>query len=98
MQSDHNFHSVYGGMIADYFVVYCKECNSNIDCLDYYGIDSVGVRLRTKCNTCGLVSVFKLKVYPMLGPIERSDEYDERKYKLFDKRKLKGYLNKIRKY
>ena len=42
-------HSIIGGMTTDYFDCFCKECGSNINFVDFYGLDSVGVKLFTKC-------------------------------------------------
>jgi len=46
-------HSVIGGMTTDYFDFFCKECGEHIYSVDFYGIDSVGVRLRSICKKCG---------------------------------------------
>jgi len=91
----YNFHSLIGGMTTDYLNIFCKKCGTEIEYLNFYGIDSIGVRLRAKCVKCDEESIFKLKVYPPLGPIEMTDHYDRRGYKLYDGRKLKKYLRNI---
>ena len=42
-------HSIIGGMTTNYFDFFCKECGSHINFVDFYGLDSVGVKLFTKC-------------------------------------------------
>jgi len=86
---------VKGRIYTDYLNIECRECNSIIDSLDFYGIDSVGVRLRAYCSNCERESIFKLKTYPMLGPVEVTDHYNKRGYKLFDGRRLNKHLRKI---
>ena len=95
MEHKYNFHSLIGGMGSDYFNIFCKKCGVEIEYLNFYGIDSVGVRLRAKCGKCDDESIFKLKVFPPLGPIEMTDHYNRRGYKLYDGQKLKKYLRAI---
>jgi hypothetical protein len=66
-------HSVIGGMTTDYFDFFCKECGAHIPYIDFYGPDSVGVKLMTKCGGCGLVSIFKIKTTIELGPESSTD-------------------------
>jgi len=95
LNKKHHVHSLIGGMTTDYFDIFCQNCDEIIEKLDFYGIDSVGVRLRAKCKKCGQESIFKLKTNPLLGPIEITDWYDKRGYKLYDGRKLKKHLREI---
>lgn len=90
-------HSIIGGLTTDYFDFFCKECGSHINCVDFYGLDSVGVKLFTKCPNCNMISIFKIKISIQLGPIETT--YDKYKmkygYKIYDQRKLKSYKKEI---
>lgn len=88
-------HSVFGGMTTDYFDFFCKECGAPIPYVDFYGLDSVGVRLMTKCDGCGLISIFKIKTTIMLGPIQVTDEFGKRSFKAYDKRRLRKYRSEI---
>jgi hypothetical protein len=88
-------HSIIGGMTTDYFDFFCKECGANIPYVDFYGLDSVGVRLLTKCVGCGAVSIFKIKKTIKLGPIETTCERGRYSFKAYDKRKLKRYKREI---
>jgi len=88
-------HSIIGGMTTDYFDFFCKECGSNIPYVDFYSIDSVGVKLVTKCLTCGKVSRFKIKTSIPLGPIQMTLEKGKYGYKTYDKRRLKSYKKEI---
>lgn len=92
-----NLHSVIGGMTTDYFDFFCKECGAHIPRVDFYGIDSIGVRLRSKCQGCGTEAIFKIKTYPPLGPIELTDDTYGlgRGYKLYDGRRLKKHLREV---
>ena len=98
MEPKYHFHSIIGGMTTDYFEFVCKKCCVKFSQLDFFGIDSVGVRLRVKCEKCGEESIFKIKTTPPLGPIEMIDSiYNKTKrgYKLYDGRKLKIHLRKV---
>jgi len=95
LEHNHHFHSLVGGMGSDYFNIFCKKCGVAIEYLNYYGIDSVGVRLVAKCGICNEESIFKLKVFPPLGPIEITDNYNKRGYTLYDGRKLRKYFRSI---
>lgn len=86
---------IKGRVFIDYFVIECQNCGSTIERLDFYGIDSVGVRLRAKCQNCEVEIIFKLKTYPQLGPIQTTDHYNRRGYKLFDGRRLRKHLREI---
>lgn len=92
-----SLHSIIGGMTNDYCDFFCKECGSHINRIDFYGLDTVGVRLFTKCPKCGLTSIFKVKISIQLGPIETT--YDKYKmkygYKIYDQRRLKSYKREI---
>jgi len=88
-------HSIIGGMTTDYFDFFCKECGTHIPYIDFYGLDSVGVRLMTKCDKCGEISIFKIKTTIQLGPIETTFERGKYGFKAYDKRKLKTYKRKI---
>ncbi len=89
-----NLHSLIAGMTTDYLEFFCRDCGEYINMLDFYGIDSVGVRLKSKCPQCGKESIFKIKIHPPLGPIEMIDNrYGiNRGYKLYDGRRLKKLL------
>ncbi|MEW6738791.1 MAG: hypothetical protein ACOYU2_03565 [Nitrospirota bacterium] len=63
--------------------------------IDFYGLDSVGVRLMTKCDNCGEISIFKIKTTIQLGPIETTFEKGKYGFKAYDKRKLKTYKRQI---
>ena len=95
-----SLHSIIGGMTSDYFDFFCKECRSHINSVDFYDLDSVGVKLVTKCLKCGLISIFKIKTSIQLGPIETKTKYGKTKitygYKTYDQRKLKSYIKKIK--
>ena len=86
---------ISGRISIDYFIIKCENCGAIIERLDFYGIDSVGVRLRAKCENCEEEIIFKLKTYPPLGPIEITDRYNKRGYKLFDGRRLNKHLREI---
>jgi len=88
-------HSIIGGMTTDYFDFFCKECGSNIPYIDFYGLDSVGVKMMTKCEGCGLLSIFKIKTTIELGPIETTYERGRYSFKAYDKRRLKKYKREI---
>jgi hypothetical protein len=92
-----NLHSLVGGMTTDYFDFFCKGCGGHINRIEFYGIDSVGVRLRSKCPECGLESIFKIKTHPPLGPIQMiNNRYGKnRGYKLYDGRRLKKHLREV---
>jgi RNase P subunit RPR2 len=85
-------------MTTDYFEFVCKKCCVIIPQSEFFGIDSIGVRLRVKCDKCGEESIFKLKTTPPLGPIEMIDStYNKTKrgYKLYDGRKIRKHLKNI---
>lgn len=88
---------IAGKMTTDYFDFVCKECGEPISRMDFFGIDSVGVRLRSKCPKCGVECIFKIKTNPPLGPIEMIDNrYGiNRGYKLYDGRRLKKHLREV---
>jgi len=90
-------HSVIGGMTTDYFDFFCKEYGEHIYSVDFYGIDSVGVRLRSICKKCGRESIFKIKTHPPLVPIQMTENRygKDRGYKLYDGRRLKKHLRKV---
>lgn len=90
-----NLHSIIGGMTTDYFDFFCEKCGSHINDVDFYRIDSVGVKLVSKCLNCGQVSIFKIKTTIPLGPIQMTHERGENGYKLYDKRRLKSYKKEI---
>jgi len=92
-----NLHSVIGGMTTDYFDFFCRDCGAHINSLDFYGIDSVGVKLRSKCPKCEMESIFKIKTYPPLGPIQMTENRygKNRGYKLYDGRRLKKHLREV---
>ena len=84
-------------MTTDYFDFFCDDCGTHIFSVDFYGIDSVGVRLRSVCPKCGMESIFKIKVHPPLGPIQMTENRygKERGYKLYDGRMLRKHLRKV---
>lgn len=88
---------ITGKMTTDYFDFFCKECGEHISRIDFYGIDSVGVRLRSKCSKCGMECIFKIKTNPCLGPIEMiNNRYGtNRGYKLYDGRRIKKHLREV---
>lgn len=92
-----SLHSVIGGMTTDYFDFFCEDCGTHINSVDFYGIDSVGVRLRSKCPKCGMESIFKIKTHPPLGPIQMTENRygKDLGYKLFDGRRLRKHLRAI---
>ena len=88
-------HSVIGGMTTDYFDFFCKECGTHIPYIDFYCLDSVGVKMMAKCGGCGLLSIFKFKTTIELGPIETTYKRGIHSFKAYDKRKLKKYKREI---
>lgn len=105
IEENHTLHSIIGGMTNDYFDFFCKECGSHINNTDFYSLDTVGVKLVTKCDGCGNVSIFKLKCSIPLGPIEFTVNYSltkklEKKvnygFKAYDQRQLKTYQKEIK--
>ena len=92
-----SLHSVIGGMTSDYFDFFCQACGDHIYSVDFYGVDSVGVRLRSKCPKCGMESIFKMKIHPPLGPIQMTENLygKNRGYKLYDGRRLRKHLKEV---
>jgi hypothetical protein len=90
-------HSLAGGMTTDYFDFFCQGCGGHINRVEFYGIDSVGIRLRSKCIKCELEVIFKIKTHPPLGPIEMTDNRygKNRGYKLYDGHRLKKHLREV---
>lgn len=84
-------HSLIGGMTTDYFDFFCKECGAQIPRLDFDRLDSVGVRLMSKCEQCGATSSFKIKVTVLLYPVEERSRFPWVYFKAFTRRKLKEY-------
>ncbi|MCP3678215.1 MAG: hypothetical protein GY721_11700 [Deltaproteobacteria bacterium] len=95
IEDKHTLHSVIGGMTTDYFDFFCQECGSHINEVDFYGFDSIGIRLMTQCSGCGDTSIFKIKSSLELGPIQSTFKYGKYDFKAYDKRKFKKYKRKI---
>lgn len=90
-----HLHGLIGGLTTDYFEFYCEECGSNIPRVCFYGIDTVGVRLWTKCEKCQREFIFKIKTYPNFGPIQITDEYGNLGFKAYHRGKLKKLLREL---
>ena len=90
-------HALIGGITTDYFDLFCNDCGEHINVLDFYGIDSVGVKLRSLCPKCNKEVKFKIKVHPPLGPIEIiANRYGKnRGYRLYHKQRLKKHLKQV---
>ncbi len=62
-------HSLIGGMTTDYFEFWCEECGQPVIHLEFAGEDTVGVRLKARCEKCKRDYEFKIRVMPALGPL-----------------------------
>ena len=94
-EKKYSLHSIIGGMTTDYFDFFCQQCGASIPRIFFYGLDSVGVRLMSRCDSCGEESIFKIKTSIPLGPIQVTYDIGKYGFKAYDKRKLKKYLREI---
>lgn len=88
-------HSLIGGMTTDYFDFFCKECGAHIPHIDFDCPDSVGVRLMSKCEECGEIHSFKIKVTAQLYPVEERSRFPSFYFKAFTRRKLNEYRKRL---
>src|SRR5207249_4763684 len=84
-------HGIIGGMTTDYFDFFCKECGAHIPRLDFDCPDSVGVRLMCKCEQCGEIYSFKIKVAVQLYPVKEKSKFPGFSFKALTKRDLNEY-------
>lgn len=96
IEDNEMLHTVIGGLTTDYLDFFCKECGGHIDRTDFYGLDSVGVRLMTVCGACGTASIFKIKCSIPLGPIQFTFERGRHGFKSYHQGKLKTYQKEVR--
>jgi transcription elongation factor Elf1 len=57
-------HALSGELTTDYFYFYCTMCGNRISHVVFYGVDSVGVKLLARCETCDFSYIFKVKSKP----------------------------------
>lgn len=62
-------HGFIGGITGDYFEFWCKECGQKVYSLEFACEDSVGVRLKAKCEKCKKDYDFKIRITQPLGPL-----------------------------
>jgi len=81
-----------GELSTDYFDFYCTKCGEKITELIFHSIDTVGVQVLAHCKPCDFSYIFKLRINPVLGPVQITSEFGKTSYKLYDRRKLKKYI------
>jgi hypothetical protein len=89
-----SLHGLIGGMTTDYFEFFCKEFGTHMDSINFYGFDSIGVKLTAKCSSCNREYIFKIKTFPTLGPIEIVSPFNGF-FKKYDLRKLNKHFKSL---